>query len=43
MEVIGEREEYSKYKKRQADDGDRKKIASSVLPETANGFFQEVF
>jgi len=33
MEVVGEREEYSEYEKRQTDDSDGKKVANSVLPE----------
>jgi len=43
MEVVGERKKYSKYKKRQTDDGDGEKVSNSILPEVPERFFQEVF
>jgi hypothetical protein len=42
MEVVGEREKYSKYKKRQADDSDGEKVTSSILPEAPERFFEKV-
>jgi len=43
MEVVGKREKYSKYKKRQTDDSDGEKVTNSVLPEVLERLVQKVF
>ena len=42
MEVVEKREKYSKYKKRQTDDSNGEKVASSILPEAPESFFEQV-
>ena len=42
MEVVGEREKYSKYKKRQTDDSDGEKVTNSILPEVPERFLEKV-
>ncbi len=42
MKVVGEREKYSKYKKRQTDDSDGEKVTNSILPEVPECLFEKV-
>jgi len=42
MKVVGEREKYSKYNKRQTDDSDGEKVTNSILPEVPECFFEKV-
>jgi hypothetical protein len=42
MEIVGEREKYSKYKKRQTYDSDGEKVTNSILPEVPERLFEKV-